>query len=101
MYLNIYWETGWDPSPTCPPRWKSNYLQGREEGASARVNTGYPNSNPRDDVVVTEAEASVRDVADATVTTMALTCTVRLKAGFMEWTAPASGGIYPAKNLIR
>ena len=40
MFLTIYWEIGWYRYPTCPPMWKSNYLQGQEEGASARVIAG-------------------------------------------------------------
>ena len=32
MFLTIYWDIGWGSSPTCTPRWKSNSLQGREEG---------------------------------------------------------------------
>ena len=37
----------------------------------------------------------------AAVTTLDLTGMTQPMAGFIEWTAPTSGGVSPAKNLTR
>ena len=101
MFLTIDWEIGWILSPTCPQMWKSNYLQGQEDGSSARVISGSPNSNPREGVAAAEEEAAGGDVAAAEVTNMYLTGTTHPLDGLMEWTATTSGEISPAKSLTR
>ena len=52
-------------------------------------------------MAVTEEEAAGRDVAATAVTTMDLTGTTQPMDGFMEWTAPTSGGVSMAKSLTR
>ena len=94
-------EIGCGPFPTCSPMWQSNYLQGWAEGSSAREIAGYPNSTPREGVEASEEEATGKDVAATAVTTMDLTGTFQEIAGFMKWTDPNSGGVFPAKSLTR
>ena len=48
---------------------------------------GYLNPTPREDMLVAEKEDAVEDVAAAAVTTMYLTGTTQLMAGFMEYPA--------------
>ena len=54
MLLTIYCDIGWDPSPTCPPRWKSNSLQGQKEGEITKVIVGSPNLTPREYVTAAD-----------------------------------------------
>ena len=81
---------GWDPSPTCLPRWQSNLPQGQDEGASARVIAGYTNLTPREDVAAAEEGATGGDVADTAFNNTDLTSTTQIMAGSMEWTALTS-----------
>ena len=46
-----------------------------------------------------EEEAAGGDVAAAAVTTLALTITTQLMAGYMEWYPQTSGRVYLANNL--
>ena len=101
IFLTIYWGILWGPYPTCQPRWKSNYLQGREEGSSARMISGSPNSTPRKGVAEAEEEAAGGEVTATTVTTMDITCMTHPIAGFMEWNDTDSGGVSPKKILTR
>ena len=63
--------------------------------------TGSPNSTPREGVAAVYQEAAGVDVAAVAVATMDLAGTTQLMAGFMEWTIPTSGGVYPVKGLTR
>ena len=101
MLLKIYWDIGWVLSPTCTSRWKSNYLQGWEDGSSARVIAGYNNSTPREGVATAEEDTEGRDVTATAVTTLDLTGMTQPMAGFMEWNDTTSGGVSMAKNLTR